>query len=453
MLHEYVASPGLNASRSAKGQGSHVYFLQYCFIVSNLDIMLPMSGPSMPANAKLALRAQINKAFTPSAPINNSDLFAGRNRQIDRVLQAIFQRGQHAIIFGERGVGKTSLANIIYDLLVLSGKHEIQVAKYTCGASAEFAGIWRSIFKQITITRQDEEQLTLDAMLPDSVGSEDIRETFQSADSPTIIVIDEVDRIAATETAILLADTVKTLSDNSVNATLVLVGVADSVDQLISEHQSIERALIQIHMPRMSQDELGQIVDKGLASTQITISDQLKSRIARLSQGLPSCTHLLARHAALAAVDRDSYEITEGDLSRAIREAVMNQQQTIINAYEKATHSPRENLYKQVLLSSALAQTNELGYFAAVDVRPAMQQVTGKEYDIPAFSQHLNDFCEDSRGPILQKKGERRRFRFRFINPLMQQFVVLKGLADGMISEEQISGAGSSENSPHSEQS
>lgn len=401
--------------------------------------MFPMNSATIPGGTKLVLRAQINKAFTPSAPINGPDLFAGRTREIDRVVQAIFQRGQHAIIFGERGVGKTSLANIIYDLLVLSGQHEFQVAKYTCGAGADFAGIWRAIFKQLKITRHNQKQLTLDAMLPDSVGSDDIRETFQSADSPSIIVIDEVDRIAETETAILLADTVKTLSDNSVNATLVLVGVADSVDQLISEHQSIERALIQIHMPRMSENELTQIVDKGLATTRITISDSLKQRIANLSQGLPSCTHLLARHAALAAVDRSSLAIGEQDLSQSIKEAVMNQQQTIINAYEKATHSPRENLYKQVLLACALAQTNELGYFSAVDVRTPMRMITGKEYEIPAFSQHLNDFCEDARGPILQKKGERRRFRFRFINPLIEQFVVLKGIADGMISEEQIS--------------
>jgi hypothetical protein len=38
---------------------------------------------------------------------------------------------------------------------------------------------------------------------------------------------------------------IKVLSDNSVPATLVLVGVADSVDALIVEHQSIERALVQ----------------------------------------------------------------------------------------------------------------------------------------------------------------------------------------------------------------
>jgi Cdc6-like AAA superfamily ATPase len=264
-------------------------------------------------------------------------------------VQAVFQRGQHAIIFGERGVGKTSLANIIYDLLILAGKSEFQVAKHTCGADVSFAGIWRAIFKQITITRQHSDQLTMDGLLPETVGSEDIRETFQSADSPSIIIIDEIDRIAGTETAVLLADTIKSLSDNSVNTTLVLVGVADSVDELIAEHQSIERALVQIHMPRMSETELVEIIEKGLATTGMSIDPDIKKGIASLSQGLPPCTHLLARHAAIVAVDNDRIEITQPDLTQSVIDAVANQQQSIVNAYEKATHSPRENLYKTVL--------------------------------------------------------------------------------------------------------
>jgi len=389
----------------------------------------------------IALKASINEAFTPSAPINNFDLFAGRNREIDRVVEAIFQRGQHAIIFGERGVGKTSLANIIYDLLVLAGKHYFQVAKYTCGAGADFAGIWRSVFKQLKITREGTEQLSMDAMLPDSVSSEDIRETFEYATSPSIVIIDEVDRIAETDTAILLADTIKSLSDNSMNTTLVLVGVADSVDQLISKHQSIGRALIQIQMRRMSEPELLEIIDKGLSKTSMAVIDPVvKKRIAGLSQGLPPYTHSLTRHAALSAVNDKRTEITLSDLSAAVRDAVTNQQETIVTAYHKATHSPRENLYKQVLLACALAPLDEKGYFSAVDVRLPMRLITGKDYDIPAFSQHLNDFSGDpKRGPILQKTGERRRYRFRFANPMMGPFVILKGIADGLINEDWVS--------------
>ena len=41
----------------------------------------------------------------------------------------------------------------------------------------------------------------------------------------------------------LFADLIKTLSDQLVRATVVLVGVADNVSDLVAEHESIEGAL------------------------------------------------------------------------------------------------------------------------------------------------------------------------------------------------------------------
>jgi hypothetical protein len=109
----------------------------------------------------------------------------------------------------------------------------------------------------------------------------------------------------------------------------------------------------------------------------------------------------------------------------------------ILSAYHKATSSSqKEILYARVLLACALAYTDDLGYFSAVDIRKPMSLIMSKRYDIPAFSRHLNDFCEDIRGPVLQKAGSARRFRFRFINPLMQPFVIIHGLAKGLLSDD-----------------
>src|SRR5438132_13610236 len=58
---------------------------------------------------------QINTSFTPGAPIDSRELFAGREKQVDRVISIIFQKGSHPVLFGERGVGKTSLTNTIFD--------------------------------------------------------------------------------------------------------------------------------------------------------------------------------------------------------------------------------------------------------------------------------------------------------------------------------------------------
>lgn len=392
--------------------------------------------------------AEIHGVFTPGAPIDSRDLFSGRKRQVERVIGTIFQRGQHAILFGERGVGKTSLANTLFDFLVLMGKHNYQRARLNCAEGMDFEAIWRSIFRQLT-TEIDGEHVELDNTLPANPSSESIREVFQAMDNPSIVIIDELDRITDPKTETALADTLKTLSDNSVNTTLIMVGVADSVDQLIAEHRSIERAIVQVPMPRMSKAELVEIVEKGLAQCEgLSISDVVKQRIADYSLGLPSYTHLLAREAALQAVREDRTSIEMIDLDVAIRESVDSQLESHLAAYNAAVLAPRGKNFKPVLLACALARKDEHGFFYAKDVTQPLRRITETDYDIPSFARHLKDFCDVSRGPILERKGKPKNIRYRFRKPLMEPYVILRGLADGLITENRLSHPSSTSNEP-----
>jgi hypothetical protein len=384
---------------------------------------------------RITLQAQIHQAFSPSAPIDSKDLFAGRTRQIEKLLAAIFQRGQHAIIFGERGVGKTSLANLLYDLLVLSGNSTFQRARINCSESMGFDMIWASLFRQLTTTIEGVSTPLSDSV-PSGATSENIRELFESVDGPSLVIIDELDRITDVKTKTFLADTVKTLSDNSSRTTLILVGVADSIDDLIAEHRSIERALIQIQMQRMSKFELMEIVDKGIARCpELKIMTEVKMRIADYSQGLPSYTHLLAKEVALQAVKDDRLEATMDDLHLAVKEAADAQLETNLSSYRMAVTAPRGKNFKPVLLACALAPKDDHGFFYAKDVVQPLRLITGNDYKIPAFAKHLKLFCENSRGPILQRRGK----PYRFIRPIMEPYVVLRGLADELISEAQLS--------------
>src|SRR5271168_2712118 len=53
------------------------------------------------------------KVFTPATPISRKALFAGRHEQLTQAIGVMSQPGQHAIVFGERGVGKTSLVSVL----------------------------------------------------------------------------------------------------------------------------------------------------------------------------------------------------------------------------------------------------------------------------------------------------------------------------------------------------
>ena len=357
----------------------------------------------METDERYQLLAKVSSAFSPSAPINSADLFAGRTKQVEQATTALFQRGQHVILFGERGVGKTSLANTLYDLLYSAlAANDVRLARFNCSAETRFGDLWRGILREIELQENQHatgfsHELTvrarrLDTFLPPEIGPEDVRFVLERVPFTTILVIDEVDRINDKATTVLLADTIKSLSDHSVDTTIILVGVADSVDQIITEHRSIERALVQIQMPRMSLVELFEIVDKGLKRAEMTIAPEAREEVAKLSQGLPHYTHSLTLYAARGAISDGRIHIEFEDVDAAIKTAVGGAQHSLVSAHHRAISSPRENLYQQVLLACALARTDELGYFAAVDVREPMGRIMGKHYDIPAFSRHLNDF-------------------------------------------------------------
>lgn len=191
----------------------------------------------------------------------------------------------------------------------------------------------------------------------------------------------------------------------------------------------------------MSPEELHEIVRKGLSLVRMSIAQEALDYMARLSQGLPHFMHLVGLVAALKAVDTGGTLIQMRHVEGAIANAIEQAQQSIREAHHRATMSPRkENLYAQVLLACALANTDDLGYFAAADVRDPMSRIMKRRYEIPAFSRHLNDFCENIRGPVLQKIGTRRRFRFRFLNPLMQPFVIMHGLSSRLIDRQFLEG-------------
>lgn len=408
----------------------------------------------MDANEKFSLKYNIGKVFTPAAPMNGKALFAGRTTQVGQVINATSQPGQHVVIFGERGVGKTSLANVLSEFLE-GVTNTILAPRVNCDTGDDFTSLWRKVFSRILVS-QDTQQIGFQAEalarcktlsqsallanmapheLPPITPDDVVRcLTPLGENSLLIVIVDEFDRLGgqgARETLArsMMADTIKMLSDYFVPATLVLVGVADSVNELISGHESIERALVQIHMPRMSDAEIDQIINKGVEQLKMTIESDAVRLIARLSRGLPHYAHLLGLYSAQDAVDKDTTHLTLDRVAGGIEMALKHTQQSILNAYHKAIRSPRTNsLYPKVLLACAHARKDDLGSFAPVDVRAPLTEASGRQIDIPQFARHLAQFCEPHRGPILERIGEKHRFRFRFVDPMMEPYVVMKGV-------------------------
>jgi Cdc6-like AAA superfamily ATPase len=374
---------------------------------------------------KIQRIARVARAFTPSTPVSELDMLAGRSEQVMAVVNAVSQAGQHVGLYGERGVGKTSLANVLAELFDVQGLPQFQSALVNCASEDNYTMLWRNVFRELRVEPEDHP------------SPEAIRRTLTQIEPAPLIVIDELDRFEDDQGLTLMADTVKTLSDHAVPATLVFVGVARSIGDLMGEHESIVRNLIQIEIPRMSPEELREILDRGCAKAEIAVEERGADKIASLSMGLPHYTHLLGLHAGQRAVQEDRAEILLGDVSAAIRPAVKSH--TIQSDYLRATQSPRQdNLYPQVLLACALVSKNEHGFFNAGAIRDPLKVVAGRYIDIPQFARHLSGFLEPERGSVLQREGSPRRWFYRFSDPLLQPYVILKSLATDLIDDKQL---------------
>lgn len=385
---------------------------------------------------------QAGRAFSPTAPIDERSLFAGRQDQINKLLRTVSQKGQHAVLFGERGVGKTSLANVLASYI---GSVGIVAPRINCEESDTFEAVWRKVFDEVQLTRQmngigfipqpQQEAIAASELLPESVTPETVRRALVLVTGAVfpILIIDEFDRLSKTVKR-QMADAIKTLSDHAVNATVILVGVADSVTDLIEQHASVERALEQVPMPRMGADEIGKILTTGFQLLQMQIEKPAFTRFVKLAQGLPHYAHLLGLHSAELANARGTATISSQIADEAIVNAIGAAQQSIKTMWHTATSSPRkDNLFAEVLMACALAKTDELGYFAAQDVREHLREILRRPIEIANYAQHLADFCGDKKGAVLQRRGESRKYRFRFSNPLFQPYVVMQGFASNKI--------------------
>ena len=383
----------------------------------------------------------VAEAFRPAAPIDRRGLFSGRSAEIAELYSVVAQPGQHAVVYGERGVGKTSLVTVVGELLAGSGA---RTARAICDSSDDFSSVWRKALSEVPVewteqavgfgsgtTRTSSSAAAL--LGSDPVTPHAVAKALQAVghESGLAVVVDEFDRLQGTgaKARALFADTIKTLSDRVAPATIVIVGVADDVSELIREHRSVERALVQVRMPRMTRDELAEIATRGVESARMAIAGTAVSRITALSQGLPHYTHLLTQLAAQAALTKRRTDIATREVDTAVARALDRAQHSVTEMYYRATSGDADER-RRVLLACALAEEDDFGFFSADDLDKPLAKIGGEARD--SLEQDLQELARAE--SVLQRRDD----RFRFVNPLLQPYVVMRGLSEGLVKAKDV---------------
>lgn len=373
----------------------------------------------------------VYKIFSPSAPIENPELFIGRVEQIEKIKSAIEERGQHAIMYGGRGVGKTSVANVLDDVF-----QTIIISKVTCSRIDSFRSVWEKALKNIQLTvenrkigfKPEEEKFLLELELPEKkqIFPDDITELLGEIPNYVLIIIDEFDAIENQETKQLFADTIKYLSDTSPTITLLIVGVSDDVTELIGEHKSLERCLKQIYVPLMTEQEIKDLASNSFGILELITSNEILQKIADYSSGFPHYAHLLCKYASLQTIEYEVDEINEEHFDFAVVQSIKDSDHSIKEAYNKAVSSYKDrNQFEDVIFASILAEREDR-MFSPDDVLEKYIEITNLETKKESLYYNLGMLCKPERGIILQKLGNSKNRKYKFKNPLMKAYVKLQ---------------------------
>jgi Cdc6-like AAA superfamily ATPase len=154
--------------------------------------------PSSPEAVRESRYQALVECFSPDAPIDEEDLFQGRALQRTALLTCIHQSGAHAVVFGEPGAGKTSLARIVKSQL--SSEAGTLVVEAACEAGDTFATVWRQVFGKVksvrtrpgrgfAATTPRKIQVSLDVTLPEAPTAADICDGVETTNFHVVALI------------------------------------------------------------------------------------------------------------------------------------------------------------------------------------------------------------------------------------------------------------------------
>ena len=257
---------------------------------------------------------RLHQVVFPAQPIQSVEHLVGRTTELSRIEKALFAAGRHIFIYGDRGVGKSSVAATAANQLQSSDASYIDVA---CSPDATFKSVIANIaYQAISASRirttKRTEQTTVDFRYlkvgqSDEVALHDLPSQIHTlldaeailkevaalhSDHP-IVVIDEFDRMNDAKERTMFADLVKHIGDKKINIRFIFTGVTRTLEALLGAHLSSIRQLETIELKKLSWDARWDIAIKAAGSFGLELKDDIYIRIAAISDGYPYYVHLL----------------------------------------------------------------------------------------------------------------------------------------------------------------
>ncbi|MCD4685122.1 MAG: ATP-binding protein, partial [Anaerolineae bacterium] len=386
----------------------------------------------------------LNKVFTPAAPVRQMAYLQGRKKLLARIDRALNRDGAHMVVYGESGVGKTSLVKIaagkIEDYRVIYrsfnadmnfeammgavlcdlGEDKQKKLRQTGELNATEAGLDLKVAhankecEKETI--ETEETLFQQQLTPSEVAQRLI-------DHRVLIILDDFDCVKDEKTREDFAALIKNLSDAEAEATLMLVGVAENIEKLIDANGAAVRNLVgSIAVPRLTDDQIRAIATTGFGALRFQYEPPLIDQIVYYSANYPFFTHWLCEglvNAYKAQVEqkrRTDWTLRVSDMEAAIEQTLDDIPDSVKQAYEGG---PRQKKYVR-LVQYTIARTGGRGIDVG-DIVDLLHTLTGQEIDI---SKELSRMVKD--GLLVRP----RKGCYKFADPFNRSYTILRFRVD-----------------------
>ena len=324
-----------------------------------------------PHRARLALA----DALSASQPVTSRERLAGRSDVMAALIAAIEQQRAHVVLYGERGIGKTSLIHVFAETarearyLVLYG---------SCGVEARFDDMFRTFAGQIpllyhadispTADEGEHRHSFADLLSGQPVDPRELADLFQKiVGTRVILILDEYDRVADPAFRRDVAELIKNLSDRAARVQLVLTGVASNLDELIGFTPSIRRNIVGLPVGPMQEKDLREILGRAESATGMAFSPEASALIVRMSGGSPYHTRLLGNRAAARALDDGRELISEGDVLAGTEAVLAEWNAGLPRRVQALLLRPEVRSAWNELIAAARASGTPDGWFGAHD--------------------------------------------------------------------------------------
>jgi uncharacterized protein len=276
---------------------------------------------------------KLAQTVSASRPVQSVQHLKGRAKDLNEIEKALYAPGRHVFIFGDRGVGKSSLAATAAMQYQSSDNAPIFVSG---SRDATFTSIVSNVVYQALKRPRTENRKTnrvseisfkglraaasTETSWPDiaslirSVGDavELLREVGETYADQPVAIIDEFDTIGEASERDKFAELLKQLGDQSdrMKLKLIFTGIGQSISQLLGAHPSAHRQLLTWELPRLNYEGRREIVEAAAAEFGLTVDNNVNWRIAQVSDGYPYYVHSITEHMLWAAFE-DPNEVTE----------------------------------------------------------------------------------------------------------------------------------------------